>query len=192
MNPASADVLDAHDAGWFLGAHSETVRRLARSGKLPAYKVGKDWRFSKAALARWKQTHHMQRRSPSILVADDEKSIRRTIVALLESESFRVAAAADGKEALEAANQKMPDLVLLDLIMPGMNGVEVLKALRALKPDLPAILITGYPDSTLVTEALKSPPITLLPKPVGKKLLLSTVRQLLYGALQTDAERVEP
>ena len=47
MSPASADVLDAHEAGWFLGAHIETVRRLARIGKLPAYKMGKDWRFSK-------------------------------------------------------------------------------------------------------------------------------------------------
>ncbi len=184
MSPASADVLDAHEAGWFLGAHIETVRRLARIGKLPAYKMGKDWRFSKTALTRWIETHHMRQRSPLVLVVDDEKSIRVTVALFLEKEGYRVAAAADGKQALEAVNREMPNLVLLDLVMPDMDGVAVLKALHSLNPDVPVIIVTGYPDSTLMAQALLYPPVTLLPKPVDSKVLLRTVRRLLHGTIR--------
>lgn len=178
---ASADVLDVHEAGWLLGAHIETVRRLARGGGLPAYKVGKDWRFSKPALHQWMETHHVRQRSPLLLVVDDEKSIRVTVALFLEKDGYRVAVAEHGKQAIEAAQREMPDLVLLDLMMPDLNGVAVLKALHSLNPDLPVVIITGHPDSKLMAEALRYPPITLLPKPVDNKVLLRTVRRLLHG-----------
>jgi excisionase family DNA binding protein len=178
---ASADVLDVHEAGWLLGAHIETVRRLARRGGVPAYKVGKDWRFSKQALNRWIETHHVRQRSPLVLVVDDEKSIRVTVASFLEKDGYRVAVAENGKQAVEAAQRELPDLVLLDRVMPDMDGVAVLKALHSLNPDLPVIIVTGYPDSKSMAEALRYPPVTLLPKPVNKDVLLRTVRRLLHG-----------
>jgi excisionase family DNA binding protein len=178
---ASADVLDVHEAGWLLGAHIETVRRLARRGGLPAYKVGKDWRFSKSALGRWMETHHVRQRSPLVLVVDDEKDIRGMIGLFLEKDGYRVALAESGKRAIEAVQREMPEVVLLDLVMPGMSGVDVLKVLHSMKPDLPVIIITGYPDSDLMAEALRYPPVTLLSKPVDNEVLLRTVRRLLHG-----------
>jgi excisionase family DNA binding protein len=178
---ASADVLDVHEAGWLLGAHIETVRRLARRGAVPSYKVGKDWRFSKKALSRWMETHHVRQRSPLVLVVDDEKSIRVTVASFLEKDGYRVAVAENGRQAVEAAQREVPDLVLLDLVLPDMNGVAVLKALHSLNPDLPVIIVTGHPDSNLMAEALRYPPVTLLPKPVDNKVLLRTVRRLLHG-----------
>jgi excisionase family DNA binding protein len=178
---ASADVLDVHEAGWLLGAHIETVRRLARRGGLPAYKVGKDWRFSKTAIERWMETHHVRQRSPLVLVVDDEKRVRGMIGRLLERDGYRITMAESGERAIEAAQRELPDLVLLDLMMPDMSGVAVLKTLHSLKPDLPVVIVTGYPDSNLMAEALHYPPLTLLPKPVDNKVLLGTVRRLLHG-----------
>jgi excisionase family DNA binding protein len=179
---ASADVLDVHEAGWLLGAHIETVRRLARRGGLPAYKVGKDWRFSKQALNLWMETRSVRQQAPLVLVVDDEKSIRVTVAAFLEKDGYRVAVAENGQQAVEAAQREMPNLVLLDLAMPDMSGVAVLKTLRCTEPDLPVVIVTAYPDSNLMVEALRYPPVTLLPKPVDKDVLLRTVRQVLHGA----------
>ena len=177
---AAPDVLDVHEAGWLLGAHIETVRRLARRGAVPSYKVGKDWRFSKQALTRWMETHHVRQRAPLVLVVDDEKSIRVTVASFLEKDGYRVAVAENGKQAVEAAEREMPDLVLLDLMMPDMHGVDVLQTLHATNPDLPVIILTGYPDSKLMAEALRYPPVTLLPKPVSWDVLIRTVRRLLH------------
>jgi len=185
---ASADVLDVHEAGWLLGAHIETVRRLARSGGLPAYKVGKDWRFSKQALSRWMETRHIRQREPLVLVVDDEKAIRETVGPFLEQDGYRVTLAATGRDALDAARRDTPDVVLLDLVMPGMPGVEVLKNLHAMNPDIPVIIVTGYPDSNLVAEAMHYPPVMLLAKPVEKTVLLRSVRRVLHGSAGTRRE----
>jgi len=181
----SADVLDTHQAAWLLGAHVETLRRMARKGDIPAYKVGKDWRFSKPALRQWAETHYLRQRAPLVLVVDDEKSFRDTIRMFLESEKWRVATAANGKEALDLVRREPPALVLLDLVMPGMSGVDVLKELHRMDPDLSVVVVTAYPDSELMAAALRYPPVTLLPKPVEKSALLRTVHRMLNGAKAT-------
>jgi FixJ family two-component response regulator len=65
-------------------------------------------------------------------------------------------------QAIEAAQREMHDVALLDLVMPGMSGVEVLKGLPAMDRELPVIIVTGFPDSALLTEAVRYPPVTLL------------------------------
>jgi excisionase family DNA binding protein len=182
----SADVLDIHEAGWLLGAHVETVRRLARRGGLPAYKVGKDWRFSKKALTRWMETHHMRQRDPLILVIDDEKDVRERVASFVAKDGYRVAVAENGNQTAEAMRRELPDVAILSFTMPDGHSAYVLKALHSIKPDLPVILVTGYPDSKLIADALRYPPVTLLPKPVDNKVLLETVRRLLHGAIRID------
>lgn len=177
----STDALDVHEAAWLLGAHVETLRRLARRDAIPAYKVGKDWRFSRPALERWMETRHLRERAPLVLLVDDEKSIRLTLPPFLKKDGYQVAVAADGPQAIALARRQPPDLVLLDLMLPGMNGIEVLKALHALNADLPVILITGYPDSHLIAEALHFPPVALLPKPVDQAAVRKSVRRMLGG-----------
>lgn len=176
------NVLDAHQTGAFLGAHVETVRRMARRGDLPAYKVGRDWRFSKTALRDWAESHYIRRRPPLVLVVDDEKSFRDTTRIFLERGSFRVKTAANGEVATEAARREMPDMVLLDLVMPGMNGVDVLRELHRMDPDLPVVVVTAYPDSEMMSQVLQYSPVTLLPKPLDKSTLLKTVKRVLVGS----------
>jgi excisionase family DNA binding protein len=178
----NGNVLDAIGAAELLGAHVESVRRLARKGEIPSYKIGKDWRFSKTSLLRWVETHHARQRPPLVLVIDDEKSFRETTRLFLEGGDFRAVIAADGEEGLELVWHELPDLVLLDLIMPGMSGVEVLKELHGTHPDLPVVVVTAYPETALMAEALNYPPVTLLPKPLGKAALLKTVHRVLNGS----------
>jgi excisionase family DNA binding protein len=161
----------------------ETVRRLARRGEIPAFKVGKDWRFRRDALLGWTETHDLRRREPHVLVVDDEKVVRDVVRRLLEPESYRVATASDAEQGLDYVAQGPPDVVLLDLKMPGMNGVEFLRRLRKEHGDVPVLIITGYPSSDLMRQAVQYGPITLLPKPLEQRQLLRSVRVALKGAL---------
>jgi excisionase family DNA binding protein len=172
-------VLDAKQAAELLGAHVETVRRMARRGDIPSYKMGKDWRFKREELMRWVETHHARQRPPLVLVVDDEKSIRETTRLFLEKDGFRVAVAEDGSKALALVRSEEVNLVLLDLVMPGMNGAEVLRELHEMDPDLPVVIVTAYPDSEMMAKALQYPPVTLLPKPLTKAVLLKTVRRMV-------------
>jgi len=175
--------LSTAEAARVLRAHVETVRRLARRGEIPVYKVGREWRFRKRDLDRWIESHGVRERPPLVLVVDDEESFRETTRIFLESECRRVLTAANGEEALELIRREPVDLVLLDLVMPGMGGVAVLRELHRMDPELPVVVVTAYPDSELMAEALRYPPVTLLPKPVERKDLIRTVRRQLRGAM---------
>ncbi len=79
-----------------------------------------------------------------ILVVDDEENIRLLYQEELEDEGYEVIVAEDGKKALELFSQMKPDLVTLDIQMPGMNGIEVLERIREMSKEVPIILCTAY------------------------------------------------
>src|SRR5918998_1653330 len=83
----------------------------------------------------------------TILVVDDEPTLRETLVDALEGEGFRVVAAADGREALTAFRAERPDLVLLDLMLPELSGIEVCRIIRA-ESGVPIVMLTAK-DSEL-------------------------------------------
>jgi DNA-binding response OmpR family regulator len=81
-----------------------------------------------------------------ILVVDDEESIHLLYKEELEEEGYAVHSAMDGEEALEAFDARQPDLVILDINMPGMDGIEVLRQMKQKKPGVPVILSSAYPE----------------------------------------------
>jgi two-component system OmpR family response regulator len=83
---------------------------------------------------------------PRILIADDEPSVREMLAELLNFEGYTVATAATGEEALQLLDRFAADVILLDILMPGLSGNETLSALRARGIEIPAIAITGMPD----------------------------------------------
>lgn len=178
-----SEVLSCAAAAAYLGVHVETLRRVARRGEIPAFKIGKDWRFRRDILLRWMGTHDVRRREPHVLLVDDDPEIRDLGRRLLEPEGYRVATAADGEEALGLVAQRAPDLVLLDLKMPGMGGVGFLRRFRQRHETIPAVLITGYPDSELLSQAMRYPPVVLMAKPLEPDQLLRCVRVSLNGSL---------
>jgi len=116
----------------------------------------------------------------SILVIDDDPDVRGFIVASLEEQGYRVRQASDGREGLAAMEREVPDLVVLDFIMPGMSGAEVAHQIRALRPDQPILFVSGYSE----TEAVKrtAPNAPLLAKPFRSDALQKAVRGALTPA----------
>ena len=171
----NTDVMDSHDAAAFLGAHVETIRRLARGGRIPSFKVGKDWRFRRDSIERWAERWSQSRTQgsdlPYVLIIDDEASVRQVVSGAVERLGYRTAQAGDANSALLTVARNRPGLILLDLIMPGMSGVEFLKEVRTIHPELPVAIITGYPDSDLIAEALAYGPLMIIQKPTHESQL---------------------
>ena len=149
--------------------------------------MGKDWRFSRDELKRWAHEHHQRSKPPCILVIDDEPSVRNLIGQFLERDGYQVRLAANGWDGLAHLEEDIVDLILLDLKMPEMNGPQFLRRLMETGRRLPVIVITGYPDSDLMMEAMSYAPITLLAKPIDRALLMQAVRTAINGALADQA-----
>lgn len=107
-----------------------------------------------------------------ILVVDDEKNIRESITGILQDEGFHVTTASDGTQALDAINDDKPDLVLLDIWMPGMDGIETLKQLRARYEDLQVIMMSGHATIETAVTATKLGAYDFIEKPLSLEKLL--------------------
>ncbi len=137
-----SNVMNAREAAAFLGTHVETVRRLARTGCIPCFKVGKDWRFQKDALEHWIQNQRIQCDGCNVLVIDDEEKFCEAIIRMLDDLGCCSRYALSGALGLEMIDGETPDLVLLDLVMPEMNGAQFLRKLRKKHPHLPVVILT--------------------------------------------------
>jgi DNA-binding NtrC family response regulator len=114
-----------------------------------------------------------------ILVVDDEEVIRHGIKRVLEGEQFEVETCGSGYKAIERLQEKEYGLIITDLKMPGMDGIEVLKAVKALQPDIPVILITGYASIDSAVEAMKNGASEYISKPFTPDILLGKVQSAL-------------
>jgi DNA-binding NtrC family response regulator len=116
---------------------------------------------------------------PRILIIDDERSIRSTLKEILEYEKYEIVEANDGAEGLQLLKKEDFDLVMCDIKMPKMDGMEVLSAASELKPDLPFIMISGHGSIDTAVEATKKGAYDFLQKPPDLNRLLITVRNAL-------------
>ena len=112
----------------------------------------------------------------SILIIDDEASIRETLEALLELEGYRVEMAIDGEAGLGRIEQRSYDLVLLDLALPGKNGIEILELIRERAPELPVIMLTAYGTVDNVVDAIRAGAQNFVQKPWDNEKLLADIR----------------
>jgi len=119
---------------------------------------------------------------PTILVVDDEEAIRSSLRMILEYEGYRVVGASSGKEGLEAASSADPDLVLLDIKMPRMDGLEVLSRLREEHPSLPVVMISGHGSTDTVVEAIRAGAFDFMDKPLGRELVLHRVARAIESS----------
>jgi DNA-binding NtrC family response regulator len=114
-----------------------------------------------------------------ILIVDDEDSLLLTLVANLELEGFDVVGAEDASSALELLREQDFDLVLTDIRMPGMNGVELFRTIRNLRPEMPVILMTGFAVEGLVDEAILQGAFAVLPKPFDIEHVIAVLSRAL-------------
>lgn len=115
----------------------------------------------------------------TILVVDDEKSIRHTLKEILEYEKHVITMAEDGLVALELIANQTFDVILCDIKMPRMDGIEVLEKIIAQTPDVPVIMISGHGNIDTAVEAIKKGAFDFIEKPLDLNRLLITIRNAL-------------
>lgn len=115
----------------------------------------------------------------NILVVDDEAVIREGMRRILEADGYAVDTSASGYVAIEAIQGKSFDLVITDLKMPGMDGIEVLKAIKVLQPEVPVILITGYSTVDTAVEAMKNGAFDYIAKPFTAEQISEKARNAI-------------
>ena len=113
----------------------------------------------------------------SVLVIDDDPDVRAFIVAALQDQGYRVREASDGREGLAALEREVPDLVVLDFIMPGMSGAEVARHIRDKRADQPILFVSGYSETAAVKRT--APDAPLLAKPFRAEALQKAVRNAM-------------
>jgi UDP-3-O-[3-hydroxymyristoyl] N-acetylglucosamine deacetylase len=114
-----------------------------------------------------------------VLIVDDEESVVQSIAGVLEDEGFRVAKAKSGEEAIKVFQEEEPDVTLLDIWMPGMDGIEVLKRLKWIAPECQVIMISGHATISTAMTAVKLGAFDFIEKPLSLDILLMTIRRAL-------------
>ena len=119
-----------------------------------------------------------------VAVIDDEEPVRTALRRLLRSAGLDVETHASGANFLEAAAKHPPDCVVLDLHMPGMGGIEVLRRLRALSPSMRVVVITAHEEAATRDQCLAAGAAAYLAKPLDDRLLLNAISAALAPAIQ--------
>lgn len=120
----------------------------------------------------------------TILVVEDEDAMREVTRRILSRNAFGAIACSSGDEALARAEQYDGDLQLLltDVVMPGMLGRELADRLRAVRPGIKVLYMSGYDHQALTTRGIIDPDIELIPKPFSEATLVAKLREMLDGA----------
>ena len=121
----------------------------------------------------------------TILVVDDEPTLRETLVDALESDGFRVVAAADGREALALFRAERPDLVLLDLMLPELSGIEVCRIIRA-ESGVPIVMLTAKDSELDKVVGLELGADDYVTKPYSPRELVARIRAVLRRGTEPD------
>jgi two-component system, NtrC family, nitrogen regulation response regulator NtrX len=124
-----------------------------------------------------------------VLVIDDESAIRDSLKMTLEYEGYEVLGAATGQEGLSLAEREAPDLVLLDVKMPGMDGIEVLERLRSMNDSVPVIVVSGHGTISTAVDATKKGAFDFIEKPFASDRVLVSLRNALDHRQLRDENR---
>ncbi len=121
-----------------------------------------------------------QRTKKAVLVVDDDPKALKLLAIKLTQEGYRVITAQSGKDALEAIKLEKPSLVLLDIMMPEMNGIETLKRIKTLDPDIPVAMATAVWDDAEAKRAFEAGAYEYITKPIDMEYLKLAVLIKLY------------
>jgi CheY-like chemotaxis protein len=117
--------------------------------------------------------------SPSLLITDDDAAFRETLQGVFEPQGYRTLLAGDGEQALKIVRTEVVHLVLLDMHMPKLTGLETLRLMKQFKALLPCIILSADLDEVLAEQARRAHAFSVLRKPVSGRLITGVVRQAL-------------
>ncbi len=133
---------------------------------------------------------------PSLLITDDDLAFRETLQGLFEPEGYRTLLAGDGEEALSIVRSKEVHVLLLDMHMPKLTGLETLRLVKQFKAILPCIILSARVDEGLIEQARRARAFSVLPKPVTRRQITLSVRLALrwtynWRGGKSDAESLD-
>ena len=124
------------------------------------------------------------RKKPTVLVVDDEKDVCELFERILKNEGYKILTANTGKEGLDLVDRKKPDLVVLDLRLPDMNGIEILRSIKKTNEKIQVIIMTGYGTMKTARTAMRLGAYDYVPKPFD----IAYVRALIKDALSPGSD----
>lgn len=172
----------------YLQVNLRTVYRLIKTKSIPAVRVGRQWRFKKQDIDAWLEgrksaaaghaapSAHQGRRR--LLLVDDDEGTRILLSKMLERH-YDVGTAVDGNSALDALRRDTYDLMISDLNMPGMDGIALIREVKAIRADLPIIIITGYSTEKSAIDAVNLRVAGYLTKPLREAQVLEAAARAL-------------
>ena len=169
-------VIDDWEEVAFSGSHAETVHRPAWRGDIPAYKMGKDWRFYRVVLQKWMGNQHLRQTRPWILVVDDAPLVTGIIKYILIPRGYVILWDGDGWEWLALYKDNVVDLILLCLRLPDLDGPEFYSRIPGSWSRALFMITTELPDSHLVSEVVKHGPVVSPDKSLIRNDLIREVR----------------
>lgn len=178
--------LGVGEAAAYLKLHEETLRRLVREGALPGVKIGRSWRFKISVLDAWaNRTKAGGKANCRLLCLDDDPVVLQILKVILAEQPCEVLAVSSLLDAQVLIDASAPTAMLLDLQLEhGESGVELMRNNPKLVASIPVIIITAYPDSSLLSEAMQLAPVTLLTKPLDPDQICNTISRLIAAQQQ--------
>jgi excisionase family DNA binding protein len=180
---AEPDWLTLGQAATFLGVAQSTIRKWSDQGRVPAfYTPGGHRRFRRFDLEVFVDRSGpagLRRRGPLVLVVDDDPGLREYMRVNLELGGYAVREAENGERALAAIEDQAPDLVLLDVVMPGLDGWQLLRQLEERHGSIPVIMFSGTVDDGAAAEAASHGARGFVGKPFDPEELLARAKQLV-------------
>ena len=167
-----AEFYTVEELAGYLRLTKRTIYRLLKGGNIPSVKVGHKWRFNKEFIDEWLNPPKGGAKK-RILVIDDDPIIDLLFKEALEDSGHTIVTASTSAQGLEYVERLEFDLAFLDLKMPKMDGAELLRQIKKIRPELPITIITGYPDSEIMSRALEQGSFTIMKKPFGKSEIIN-------------------
>lgn len=125
----------------------------------------------------------MSESRPKVLIVDDQRSMRMTLAGVIEDQGYDVVEAEDGYKAIELAAQQQFDLVLMDIKMPGIDGVQTFREIKKISPDSVVVMMTGFAVEDLVAAALDEGAFSVVYKPFDVAKVIDLVDSVLQSVL---------
>ncbi len=169
------NLMTVKEAAQYLQLNYMTVYKLAQKGKLPVSKIGGTWRFKKEILDDWL----LQKASVSkgsVLIVDDDKRVSEILQEIVSNSGYAGVAVDSGEAAIEKISQQHFELIFLDLVLPGLSGIDVFKAVKAKDKESVIAIITGYGDDPIALEAMSLGPLLLIRKPFRQSDILEVLK----------------
>jgi excisionase family DNA binding protein len=168
------ELMTLEETAKYLRVTEKTIHRLLNKKGIPSTRVGRQWRFDKIAIDAWLK--ESVKAAGNILVIDDDNEICELFRDTLESAGHTVTTVNDPLKGLELVEKGDYNFIFLDLKLPAMDGAEVLGRIKSFKPDIPVMVVTGFPEGELVMRALSYGPLGIMKKPFKPGEVLDAIK----------------